>query len=325
MNFLANNVLVIAEIGSNHDGNLDKAFELIDVAAEAGANVAKFQSFLADEMYTPADSNYDLLKKLEMPREWYPQLMQRCEQNGLRFLSTATNDVTLGWMEELGVSWYKVASGNITHRPLIERLLGIGKPVIFSTGLTTLNELIELKTYLQAGGLNDTAFLHCVSEYPAPPEKIRLRNISVMKQLLDCPVGFSDHSMTTCLAFAAVTLGAQIVEKHITLDGAGLSPDHEFSLKPDQFRTMVDGIREIESGLFADFTPNKEGMFALRRSLHFASNLEAGHILTQKDLKIVRPEDGLSPNKLYDVIGHRLTRSVVCNDPVDWSDMEKDS
>lgn len=323
MSFLPDQVLIIAEIGSNHDGNLDKAFALIDVAAEAGANVAKFQSFLADEMYAPGDPNYDLLKKLEMPREWYSQLMNRCEQNGLRFLSTATNDVTLNWMEELGASWYKVASGNITHRPLIDRLVEIGKPVIFSTGLTTLDEIIELTANLQVGGLNDYAFLHCVSEYPAPPEQIRLRNISVMKQLLDCPIGFSDHSETICLAYAAVALGAQIVEKHITLDGNGYSPDHEYSLKPEQFRAMVDGIREVESGLFVDFTPNREGMCTLRRSLHFASNLKAGHVLTQEDFKIVRPEDGLLPVKLYDIVGYRLTRAVDCNDPVDWSDMEK--
>jgi N-acetylneuraminate synthase/N,N'-diacetyllegionaminate synthase len=322
MSFLPDKTLIIAEIGSNHDGDLDKALRMIDVAAEVGANVAKFQSFLADEMYAPGDPNHALLKKLEMPREWYPKLYDHCEQNGIRFLSTATNETTLGWMEDLGMDWYKIASGNITHRPLIDRLIEIGKPIIFSTGVASLDEILDLAGYLRKQEHDEFAFLHCVSEYPAPADHIRLGNIEILTRLLQCPVGFSDHSETPYLALAAVALGARIIEKHLTLDGVGVSPDHAFSQKPEQFRTMVNGIREVESGLFIDFSPNSEGMYSLRRSLHYASDLKAGHALSLDDLKIIRPEDGLAPKQLHDVVGQTLMVNVKRHDPVRWHQIE---
>lgn len=307
---------IIAEIGSNHDGDLGKALATIDAAAECGADIAKFQSFLAEEMVAPDHPDFGLLKRLEMPREWYPRLMEHCTQHGLRFLSTATNFATLGWMEELGAWGYKVASGNITHEPMIERLIEIGKPMMVSTGLATLDEVVDLARRFHGEGLSEFAFFHCVSSYPTRPEAMRLRNISVLREVLPCPVGFSDHSAGVHLAVAAVALGARIVEKHMSLDRTGISPDHSFALVPEEFAELCRVLRETDAGLFADFALDTATAYRMRRSLHFARSLPVGAVLSANDVKVTRPEEGLRPDALADVVGRRLARGVTADQPV---------
>ncbi len=315
-------VLIIAEIGSNHDGELERALGLVDIAADCGADVAKFQSFLADEMVGPDHPDHAMLKRLEMPRDWYPVLMERCSARGLRFLSTATNFTTLGWMEELGAWGYKVASCNITYAPLLDRLIEIGKPVIVSTGLSTLDEVTTLAGRLASAELPWFAFLHCVSKYPAPAHSMRLRNIPLLRDLLPCPVGLSDHSQGSHLAVAAVALGARIVEKHLTDGLPGYSPDHAVSADPESFRRMVRDIRETEAALVTDFSPDRAGMRAMRRSLHFARAMAAGEVLQAGDLKVVRPETGLPPAELSAVTGRRLRQAVKADSPLSWSLLE---
>lgn len=312
----ADRVLIIAEIGSNHNGDLNTALRLIDVAVECGADICKFQSFLVDALLAASDPNSESLRRLQVPREWYPVLMAHCQKKGVRFLSTATNGTTLDWMEEYGAWAYKVASCNITHRPLLQRLIAIGKPVIVSTGLATLDEIGALARHFLNSGLSEFAFLHCVSKYPAQPEDMRLRNITLLRELLPCPVGFSDHSSGTHMAVAAVALGARIVEKHISLDKAGIGMDHEVAILPDEFAAMCRAIRDTEKALFADVTPDRQGMFSMRRSLHFARDMAAGEILHADAVKIVRPEDGLSPDQLEYVTGRRLRISVAANSPI---------
>lgn len=303
-------VTIIGEIGSNHNGSLETAYALIDVIADAGADVAKFQSFLVDELLAADDPNYRALKRLELPREWYAPLKARCEARGLVFLSTATNNMTIDWMEALGVAGYKIASGNITHRPLIDRLLGIGKPLIISTGLSTLDEVIELEAYLRARGHRRHAFLHCVSKYPALPAEMRLGNIQVLRDRLSCAVGLSDHSKDVHMAVAAVALGARIVEKHVTLDGTGIGLDHEVALKADEFRELCRVVRETESALVSDFSPNLDGIYRFRRSLRASRDLRAGEVLARDMIKVTRPEDGLLPAQLPHLIGRQLAVDV---------------
>lgn len=317
-------VLIIAEIGSNHDGDLDRALELIDIAADCGADIAKFQSFLADEMVAPSHPDHAMLKRLEMPRNWYPQLLERCRDRGLRFLSTATNFTTLGWMEEEGAWGYKVASCNITYAPLIDRLMEIGKPVIVSTGTSRLEEVIELARRLDAAS-QEASFLHCVSKYPCPPEEMRLLNITVLRNILPCPVGLSDHSHGMHLAVAAVALGARIIEKHLTNNKGGYSPDHGVAVLPDTFAAMVKAVRETEQALVADFTPNHEAIWRMRRSLHFTGPLPAGHVVRDQDLKVTRPEDGLPPTAMAQVVGCRLAAAVAADVPVQWSHLAEPS
>lgn len=316
----ATGVTIIAEIGSNHNGELDTAYELIDMAAEAGADIVKFQSFLVDDLLAAGDPNYEVLKKLELPRAWYPKLFQRCRERGVHFLSTATNFTTMDWMEELGVVGYKVASCNITHRPLLERLVKIGKPVIVSTGLASKDDILELADFFAASGFSDYSILHCISQYPAPPESMRLGNITALKELLPCPVGLSDHTHGVHIPAAAVALGARIVEKHISLDRSGLGLDHDVAILPDEFRRLCKVIRELEQALVVDFTPNAEGIFSMRRSLHYASALEKGTTLGTEHLKIVRPEDGLLPSRQNGVLGLRLARDVEDGAPVRMED-----
>jgi sialic acid synthase SpsE len=311
-----NGILIIAEVASNHNGDLDTALRLIDIAAECGADVVKFQSFIAKDIILPSDPIFDQLQKLEMPHEWYPVLMDRCAQRGVRFLSTATSFTTINWMEEFGVWGYKVASCNISFRPLIDRLVEIGKPVIFSTGLARIEEVKALADHLVKEGLRDFAFLHCVSKYPAPPEDLRLKNITLLRELLPCPIGYSDHSAGSHMAVTAVALGAKIVEKHISLDKKGIGMDHDVAILPDEFAVLCQAVRDAEKALTADVTPDVETMFTLRRSLHFACDLAAGETITPEAIKITRPEDGLLPKNNVAVLGCTVREPVKKDQPI---------
>ena len=316
-----NKVTIIAEIGSNHNGCLSTAFRLIDEATDGGADIVKFQSFLVDDLLSRDDPNAERLRALQLKREWYPELMAHCAKRGVRFLSTATNETTIGWMEEAGAWGYKVASCNITHRPLLERLIGIGKPLIISTGMASLAELEELKAFFAAKGFGDYSILHCISQYPTPPGAMRLLNILKLKEMFSCPVGLSDHSLGTHLAVAAVALGATIVEKHISLDRTGLGMDHEVAVLPDEFRAMCAMIRDTEATLTVGFDPDPAGVFAMRRSLHFARDMEAGEPVRREDIKVVRPEDGLPPSRLESVLDKRTCRAVSKGEAVREEDI----
>jgi sialic acid synthase SpsE len=311
-------IQIIAEIGSNHDGKLDKALELIDIAAECGADIAKFQSFLADEMVASSHENHGLLKRLEMPLEWYPKLMERCARRGIRFLSTATNFRTLDWMEEYGAWGYKVASCNITYTSLIDRLVEIGKPLIISTGMATFDEIFELANELKQRGQKSATFLHCIAKYPCPGHEMRLRNITVLQDVLPYPVGLSDHSKGVHMPAASVAMGVRMIEKHLTDNPDGFSPDHAVSITPEEFATMVSAVREIEQALVADFTPDRDTIHSMRRSLHFARDMIAGEEITRDCLLVTRPEDGILPRHLPSLLGRRLVRDVGGDDPLTW-------
>ncbi len=316
LRFSNDRVLIIAEIGSNHNGSLETAFELIDMAAECSADIVKFQGFLVDELLDRNDPNYERLKKLEVPRDWYGRLIEHCHKKNVHFLSTATNFTTLGWMEEYGAEGYKVASCNITHTPLIERLIEIGKPLIVSTGMAHLDEVKSLADQFKTKGDFDYAFLHCIAKYPCPPEEMRLLNIPSLIERLKCMIGLSDHSPSTHIPIAAVGLGARIVEKHVSLDKTGIGMDHEVAILPDVFREMCYGIREVEGSLVKDFTPDLEVIHTMRRSVHFARDLKAGATISDNDLKIVRPENGLPPKDFHRLIGAKLKSDVKSDQAV---------
>ncbi|MCB2099774.1 MAG: N-acetylneuraminate synthase family protein [Rhodobacterales bacterium] len=316
--FFPEHVMIIAEVGSNHDGSLDTAFALIDMAAAAGADVVKFQSFLADDLLAADDPNHARIKSLELPRDWYGRLMDHCAARGVTFLSTATNDTTIGWMEDLGVAAYKIASCNITHQPLIDRLAAIGKPIIASAGMADLDEVVAFEAGLRAAGHAEHAVLHCVAEYPTQPKDLHLGHITTLKGALACPVGFSDHSPGAHMAVAAVALGARIVEKHISLDKSGAGMDHEVAVLPDVFRDLCRGVRDAEAALDADFRADPRTVFTMRRSVRFARDLPAGAVVAATDLKVTRPEDGLAPATLPALAGRRLAVAVSANQPTSW-------
>lgn len=310
-------VTIIAEIGSNHNGDLDTARRLIDLAAEADADIVKFQSYLVDDLLEPDSPHYDVMKQLELPRDWYPQLIDYADERNLLFLSTATNPTTMGWMEEFGVKGYKVASGNVSVFPLLDQLAEIGKPVILSTGMSTLDELVEVDARFNAADVPH-AFLHCVSKYPTPAAEMALRNISVLQELFACPIGLSDHSDDVHMPVAAVALGARIVEKHISWDKQGLGLDHEVAILPDRFKQMCRMIRDTELALHADFRLDAETCFKYRRSIRFSRDLEAGSVIRPDDIKITRPEDGLHPKHFDALIGRRVMQAVARDEPASW-------
>ena len=317
----SDHVIVIAEIGSNHDGDFSKAMRLIDIAADCGADIAKFQSFLANEIVATDHADYELLKRLEIPKFWYPKLIARCHARGIRFLSTATNMTTLDWLEEFEVWGYKVASCNANYSELIDRLVSIGKPLIVSTGLASLDEITSLDRTFQNKAI-ESAFLHCISQYPCPPENLRLGNIPVLRSLLNAEVGFSDHSDGTEMVVASVALGARVIEKHLSDSATGLSPDHKVSILPQDFSRMVKAIRNTENALETNFSPDLSAMKNMLRSFHYASDLPAGHRIASSDIKLVRPYDGLPASKEREIVGKKLRCAKNMDDPVEWTHIE---
>ncbi|HZP41160.1 MAG TPA: N-acetylneuraminate synthase family protein [Candidatus Binatia bacterium] len=331
---------VIAEIGSNHDGSLERALALVDAAAAAGADAVKFQSFraatlvarrrrLADGGWAPVEA-YPTLERLEVPVDWHATLRDRAQARGVVFLSTPFDEERAGLLAALGVPAMKVASGDLTHRPLLRKLGGFGRPVLLSTGHARLEEIEAAIAAIEEGAgaaarRPPIVLLHCVSCYPLAPADANLRALVALRARFGLPVGWSDHSPGHTLAVGAVALGACVVEKHLTDDRRRPGPDHPFAMEPDDFRAMVAAIRELETGLGDGAKrprPDEEGeRTGARRSLHAARALPAGATLEARDVKIVRPAAGLPPSALESVVGRRLRRALEVDEPLAAEDV----
>jgi sialic acid synthase SpsE len=313
---------VICEIGSNHNGDFDLALRHMDIAQKAGADAVKFQSFLADHLLPRHDPAYEMHKKLELPQSWYPKLQKEATDRGMYFFSTATNEITLRWLDEVGVELFKVASPNLTHLPLIRNVAALGKMVIMSTGMATLEEIDEAVRAYTGSGNSQLALLHCVSQYPADPKNLRLKNIQGLQSVFPYPVGFSDHSLEIGTAIAAVALGARIIEKHMTLDRSMKGPDHHYSLEPADFISMVSNIRQVELALGTTERiigeQEKKKSENMRRSIHAASDLPAGTVLSKEHISIIRPNNGLHTRHYEAVLGMTLSKPLKAQDPITW-------
>jgi N,N'-diacetyllegionaminate synthase len=327
--------LVIAEIGSNHDGSLERALALVDAAAAAGADAVKFQSFraatllarrrpLAGGGWQPAAA-YSILERLELPAEWHVSLRDRARDRGVLFLSTPFDEERAGLLAALGVPAFKVASGDLTHVPLLRRIGGFGRPVLLSTGLATPDEVdAALAAIAEGAGAPErrppVVLLHCVSLYPLQPGDANLRALPALRARYGCPVGWSDHSPGHTLALGAVALGACVIEKHFTDDRTRPGPDHPFAMEPAEFRDMVSAIRDLEAALGdGEKRPRcgEEGERTwARRSVHAARALGAGAVLEARDLKIVRPALGLPPAAFASLLGRRLGRALEIDEPL---------
>jgi N,N'-diacetyllegionaminate synthase len=318
---------LIAEIGSNHNGDFDTALRLMDVARRSGADAVKFQSLLADHLVTPDSPDYALLKRIELPRAWYSRLKAAADERGLVFFSTATNSITLGWLAEVGAELYKLASPNLTHLPLIREVAALGRPVIVSTGMAGMAEIDEAVRTFTAAGNRELALLHCTSEYPAKPENLNLRAIPTLASAFPYPIGFSDHSLDGGTAVAAVALGAKVIEKHLTLDRKQPGPDHHYALEPNDFVRMGESIRVVEralgDGRKMPTSSEREKAAAYWRSLHTARDLPEGHVLSDQDIVVVRPNDGLHPRYLDDVTGLVLRQPLRRGQPLLWSSFKR--
>jgi len=308
---------IIAEIGTNHEGDLNLAIKMIEEFAKAGADIIKFQSFIVEDMIEPTKPYFERMKKLELKKEWYPKLIKACKENNVEFLSTATSFKSLEWMEKAGAKMYKVASGNATHLPIIDKLIEINKSIILSVGLLELNEIIELVEYFKSKNFYKFSLLHCHVEYPTPIEKANLGNIEVLKSLFPkTTIGYSDHTTSTFIPSLAVAKGAEIIEKHVYLVKGSLGMDYDSAISLEEFKEMVKLIKETNKACKIDFRIDEYKKKEVRRSFHAKKDIKKGEILSFENLKISRPEDGILPKEYKNVIGKKAKIDIKVNTPL---------
>lgn len=328
---------VIAEAGVNHNGSVELAERLVDIAAEAGCDAVKFQTFDPVLLATPsadkaayqrettgtAGSQLEMLQGLVLPRDAHATLQARATARGLVFLSTPFDEPSADFLETLGVPAFKVSSGDLTNAFLLAHLARKGKPLLLSTGMATLDEVEAAVASL--GGV-EVALFHCVSNYPAAPEDCNLRAIATLREAIGVPVGWSDHTHGIDVTVAAVALGAELVEKHFTLDRTLPGPDHRASLEPGELAAMVRGIRIAEAARGDGRKvprPSEQAVAAVaRRSLCYRGDLAAGAILRSEDLIALRPGTGVATSRAAEVTGKRLKRGVSRGQLVDFGDLE---
>lgn len=329
-----NGVFIIAEAGVNHNGCLDIAKRLVDVAAQAGANAVKFQTFIPEQVvakgaerapYQQAnmpdrrESQLEMIRRLALTKEDFHTLKAYCDRAGIMFLSTPFDYYSVDLLDKLGLPYFKIASGELTNLPFLRYVAAKGKPLILSTGMATLGEVEEALEVVQRAGARQVTLLHCTSNYPAPYEEVNLRAMVTLRQTFGLPVGYSDHTQGIEVAVAAVALGACVVEKHFTLDRKMEGPDHKASLEPSELAALVRAIRNVEralgDGLKRPSPGEKEIMKAARRSLVAAVDIAEGEIITAEKLTVKRPGTGIPP-KMWDVVVGRRARVYIPADVV---------
>jgi N,N'-diacetyllegionaminate synthase len=329
-------VFIIAEAGVNHNGSLDVALRLVDAAKASGADAVKFQTFRADLLATRsarkapyqerttayAESQFEMLQRLELNQAAHQRLIYHCQQIGIQFLSSPFDMQSADLLAMMDVPLYKVPSGEITNLPFLQHLAGKGRPLILSTGMSTLGEVEEAVHVLLTAGASQLTLLHCVTEYPAPYAEVNLRAMLTLKAAFGLPVGYSDHTPGIDIAIAAAALGAEVIEKHFTLDRSLPGPDHAASLETDELRQMVVSIRHVEAalgtGIKAPAPCELPNLSVARKSVVAACSLLAGHQLATGDLDIKRPGNGLAPKLLPALIGRTLRACLAKDEIISW-------
>ena len=332
---------VIAEAGSNHNRDLPTALRLIEVAAEAGADAVKFQTYTAEGLYsrrTPdikylkdqqlvgdVESVWDLMKRVEIPWEWHDDLARHAAKNNITFFSTPFEEAAVDALEEVGVPAYKIASYEVNHLPLIQRAARTGKPLLISTGMASLGDIERALDTAEAAGAHDLMVMHCAVNYPPRFEDLNLRAITTLRDAFQIPIGWSDHTLGHTAEVVAVTLGACAVEKHFTLSRDQAGPDHPFALEPHELTAMVVAIRETEDALGSSVkrvTDAESDLYRnARRGIVAARDVPAGGELTREDLAIKRPGFGIPVHELDQVIGRHVVHDVVCDQVLEWDDL----
>lgn len=312
--------LVIAEIGSNHDQDQDQARLLIETAVEAGAEAVKFQLYRAADLYPAGTPVFETLKKTELPGEWLSMLMEHSRNLGVMFFASPFSREAVDLLDDIDVPAFKWASSETVNLGLLKYAASRQKPILLSTGMCNISDINEALQITEAAGNSDIVLLQCTSLYPTAPEDVHLRAIGTLGAAFQLPVGFSDHTMDTVIPAAAVACGACVVEKHLTLDRSLSGPDHGYALEPEEFRSMVDGIRRVEAALGSpekNFLPG-EMELARRASIRAARDIKAGETLTEEALVLERPAQGISPRFLEVVLGQKARVSVSKGDAITW-------
>ncbi|MDA8162359.1 MAG: pseudaminic acid synthase [Desulfobacteraceae bacterium] len=328
-------VYIVAEISANHNQDISQAIRLVEAAKESGADAVKLQTYTPDTLTIDCNNEfflirgniwagktlYDLYREAYTPWEWHPRLKNVAEGLGMGFFSTPFDGTAVDFLEQLGVPVYKVASFELIDIPLLRAVAATGKPVIMSTGMATLAEIDEAVRTLLDGGSRAVALLKCTSAYPAVADDMNLMTIANLADTFGLPVGLSDHSLEIAVPVAAVTLGAVIVEKHITLSRARGGPDSAFSLEPHEFKAMVDSVRVAERAVghvSYSVTEGERSSRVFRRSLFVVEDVSAGEFFSEKNVRSIRPGFGLHPRNIYDVIGRRAARDINRGTPLSW-------
>ena len=332
---------IIAEMSGNHNQSLERALAIVDAAADAGVDAVKIQTYTADTMTIDIDTGeffisdkdslwkgetlYHLYEKAHTPWEWHKAIFERCKERGIVGFSTPFDDTSVDFLEDLGVPCYKIASFENVDLPLIRKVARTGKPIIASTGMTTVAELSDLVQTVRKNGCTDLTLLKCTSSYPASPEGTNLRTIPHMRELFSCAVGLSDHTLGIGAAVASVALGAVVIEKHFTLSRAEGGVDAAFSLEPAEMAQLVRECRTAALALGAvsyERTEQEQKSLQFRRSLYVVEDMKAGDVFTEKNLRRIRPGMGLSP-KYYDIIlGKKANCNITRGTAVQWDLIE---
>jgi N-acetylneuraminate synthase/N,N'-diacetyllegionaminate synthase len=333
-------IFIVAEAGVNHNGDVDLGKELIDVAKEAGADAVKFQTFKAEalvskyaekaeyqkETTSPIESQYLLIKKLELGDDELKELYDHAKKRNIIFLSSAFDEKSADLLDSLGVPAFKIPSGEITNIPLLQHIAQKKKPIILSTGMATMDEIEEALNIIKEEGLEDIILLHCITDYPARVSDVNLRVMVTLRKKFDLPVGFSDHTLGIDMPIAAAALGAAFIEKHFTLDRNLPGPDHKSSLEPAELKEMVRAIRNVEEALgdgIKRLTDAEEkNKKILRRSIVAKVNISRGGVLTKEMLDLKRPGFGIAPKYLNKIIGKKAKKDIRVDELITLDKLE---
>ena len=334
------NVYIIAEAGVNHNGKIEYALKLIEEAKDAGANCIKFQTFKANQIVSKSspkakyqlnvtdasESQYEMLKKLELNFDSYKILIQKCKELEIDFLSTPYNFEDVDFLVDLGVKSFKIASGQLTEIPFLKYVASKNKKMIISTGMASLSDVFNAIEEIRAVGNNDIIVLQCTTNYPSKVEDANLYAMQTIRDSCKVSVGYSDHILNNYACFASVALGAEIIEKHFTLDKNLEGPDHSSSLTKVEFKELVLGIREIEkslgTGIKKPSNAEIENSFGMKRSLVLLQDLNLGDELTANNIGFKRPANGLPVNMFQDVLGKKITKNMLKDEPLQFNSIE---
>ena len=331
---------IIAEAGVNHNGDMSLAKQLIDVAVISGADAVKFQTFDSEmlvaknapkaeyqiESTVETESQRDMLRNLELPNEGFANLEIYARNSGIIFMSTPFDHDSVDLLDKLEVPAFKIGSGEVGNIPLLKHIASKGKPVILSTGMSYLDEVDRAVSAFRGSGNHNLVLLHCVSAYPTQPKDVNLNAMGTLEQAFEIPVGFSDHTQGLEVPFAAVAMGAKVIEKHFTLDRSMPGPDHKASLEPYMLRRMVEGIRTIEQALgngIKQPTDSEQNIRQVaRRSIYTRTSIKENTVINEDELVCLRPSGGIPPHQIDEVVGKRTLRPLPAGTLLNWSDIK---
>ncbi len=336
---------VIAEMSGNHNHSLSRALEIVDKAAECGCHALKIQTYRADTITIDVKRDeffiedktslwkgqylYELYEKAFTPWEWHKPIFDRCQKKGLIAFSSPFDETAVDFLEELDVPVYKIASFENNHLPLIKKVAALGKPIMMSTGMATIEELHESLSIAREAGCENIILLKCTSAYPSEPKDANLLTLPDLQDRFNCQVGLSDHTLGIGVAIASIALGARVVEKHFTLDRSAGGVDAAFSMEPDEMKALVEETQRAFLALGSvnyDPTENEKKNMRFRRSIFVTKDINKGETLSRENIKVIRPGDGLAPRYFEQVLGKKASADIIKGTPLNWAlVLEKDA